>query len=147
LCGESNINGVLKDYGGRGCLGFLCFITKSANFDIEAKELTINENLRENEIRAEDGSYSEIETCSQADFYPWKFARCSITSAIGKTTASVWVPEAWLAPYESGQCEFILLSACVKEDEIETCQRILRRDPNNLGQMISVGIWHIYRWL
>lgn len=39
---------------------------------------------------------SENEICSQADFYPWKFARCSIVSAVGKTTASVLALEAGL---------------------------------------------------
>jgi hypothetical protein len=115
------------------CLGFLRFITESVNFDIEMKELTINESLRENETGTEDGSYSENETCSQAESYPWKFARRSIISAIGETTASVWVPEAWLAAHESGHREFLLPSACIKGDEIETCQRILRRDPQQFG--------------
>lgn len=87
----------------------------------------------------------ENEICSQAVFYLWKFARCSIISAIGETAASVWVSEAWLAAHESGPCKSILLSACFKEDEIEICQRILRHDPNDLGQMISIGITHNFK--
>jgi hypothetical protein len=118
-------------------LGYLRFIAQTATFIVEIMDRGIDQASSVDEescseyaetLSEDEEAYSEVEhSCASEGTYSGDFTysarvlECAMLSKEGDRIGCIDLPVSWLITCSNSQCEFILLSADVQDQEGEHC--------------------------